>query len=200
MPKVQIPRERILRTAMDLVIREGNQALTIGRLAKELGCSTQPISWTFGSMEAFREEFAEYVLREFNSREVPHGTGAVQMFAAVGLRYLRAAFDEPNLIHFIRANSQRMVAHGGIGTVFDPQVHETLVKTLSQSLGITAADAAHFIQTSVIYTQGLVSLIVDGTIHIDYADAVHRLETIGIQCLVLAGVPEETAAQQVRLI
>ena len=126
MPKVQIPRERILRTAMDLVIREGNQALTIGRLAKELGCSTQPISWTFGSMEAFREEFAEYVLREFNSREVPHGTGAVQMFAAVGLRYLRAAFDEPNLIHFIRANSQRMVAHGGIGTVFDPQVHEKL--------------------------------------------------------------------------
>lgn len=200
MPKVQIPRERILRTAMDLVIREGNQALTIGRLAKELGCSTQPISWTFGSMEAFREEFAEYVLREFNSREVPHGTGAVQMFAAVGLRYLRAAFDEPNLIHFIRANSQRMVAHGGIGTVFDPQVHEKLVKTLSQSLGITAADAAHFIQTSVIYTQGLVSLIVDGTIHIDYADAVHHLETIGIQCLVLAGVPEETAAQQVRLI
>ena len=185
---------------MDLVIREGNQALTIGRLAKELGCSTQPISWTFGSMEAFREEFAEYVLREFNSREVPHGTGAVQMFAAVGLRYLRAAFDEPNLIHFIRANSQRMVAHGGIGTVFDPQVHEKLVKTLSQSLGITAADAAHFIQTSVIYTQGLVSLIVDGTIHIDYADAVHHLETIGIQCLVLAGVPEETAAQQVRLI
>ena len=200
MPKVQIPRERILRAAMDLVIREGNQALTIGRLAKELGCSTQPISWTFGSMEAFREEFAEYVLREFNSREVPHGTGAVQMFAAVGLRYLRAAFDEPNLIHFIRANSQRMVAHGGIGTVFDPQVHEKLVKTLSQSLGITAADAAHFIQTSVIYTQGLVSLIVDGTIHIDYADAVHHLETIGIQCLVLAGVPEETAAQQVRLI
>lgn len=200
MPKVQVPRERILRAAMDLVIREGNQALTIGRLAKELGCSTQPISWTFGSMEAFREEFAEYVLREFNSREVPHGTGAVQMFASVGLRYLRAAFDEPNLIHFIRANSQRMVAHGGIGTIFDPQVHEKLVKTLSQALGITEADAAHFIQTSVIYTQGLVSLIVDGTIHIDFPEAVHRLEKIGIQCLILAGVPEETAAQQVRLI
>ena len=200
MPKVQVPRERILRAAMDLVIREGNQALTIGRLAKELGCSTQPISWTFGSMEAFREEFAEYVLREFNSREVPHGTGAVQMFASVGLRYLRAAFDEPNLIHFIRVNSQRMVAHGGIGTIFDPRVHEKLVKTLSQALGIAEADAAHFIQTSVIYTQGLVSLIVDGAIHIDFPEAVHRLEKIGIQCLILAGVPEETAAQQVQLI
>ena len=151
-------------------------------------------------MEAFREEFAGYVLREFNSREVPHGTGAVQMFAAVGLRYLRAAFDEPNLIHFIRANSQRMVAHGGIGTVFVPQVHEKLVKTLSQSLGITEADAAHFIQTSVIYTQGLVSLIVDGTITVTLEEAIDMVQEVGIIYLVYQGIPREKAQDTCRLL
>ena len=47
-PKIQIPKEKILRTGLDLVIREGYEVINIKRLAQEIGCSTQPISWSFG--------------------------------------------------------------------------------------------------------------------------------------------------------
>lgn len=43
-PKTQIPKEMILKTGLDLVIREGYEVINIKRLAKEIGCSTQPIS------------------------------------------------------------------------------------------------------------------------------------------------------------
>ena len=46
-PKIQ--KEVILKTAMDLLIREGNGAINIKTVAKELGYSTQPISRQFGS-------------------------------------------------------------------------------------------------------------------------------------------------------
>ena len=49
-PKTQIPKEKILRTGLDLVIREGYEVINIKRLAQEIGCSTQPISWSFGNI------------------------------------------------------------------------------------------------------------------------------------------------------
>ncbi|MDY4839983.1 MAG: TetR family transcriptional regulator, partial [Lachnospiraceae bacterium] len=41
-PRVQIPKEKILETALQLLIRDGYEAITIKAVAKELGTSTQP--------------------------------------------------------------------------------------------------------------------------------------------------------------
>ena len=72
-PKTQIPKEKILRTGLDLVIREGYEVINIKRLAQEIGCSTQPISWSFGNMETFREELFRYALNYMNSKMRSNG-------------------------------------------------------------------------------------------------------------------------------
>ena len=200
MPKVQVPRERILQTALQLLIREGEGAVTISRLARELGCSTQPISWTFGSMEHFREEFAQYVLDYLNSRQDAQGKNPVQFFGAVGVRYLQAALEEPNLIHFVRNNSRNFVSHGGIGTVFDKVKNEQLRCSLSDFLGISEDAAAEFMQISITYTQGLVSLIVDGTITVTLEQAIDMVQEVGIIYLVYQGIPREKAQDTCRLL
>ncbi len=195
-PKVQIPREQILDTALQLVIREGPDAVNIKRVARELGCSTQPISWTFGNMDGFRNELAAHALRYFNEKVSDNtGTGKnpVSGFAVVGESYLQVAFNEPNLIHFVRANSKRIVAKGGLGFVFDPEKSRNLRMALENYLGISSEYAAGFLQTVVVYTQGLVSMIVDGTIHITYDDAVSMMREAGIVYLIYAGVPAEKA-------
>ena len=199
LPKTQVPKEKILTAARALLIREGNEAVTIGRLAEELGCSTQPISRTFGNMENFREEFAEFVLRDLNSRNETEGKNPVQRFALVGLRYLKTAFEEPNLIYFVRANSRKFIAHGGIGTVFDKEKNQQLRQMLSAYLGVDEQVAFDFMQTAITYTQGLVSMVIDGTIDISLSEAIHRLEYIGIIYLVYAGVPREKAEELCRL-
>lgn len=64
----KIPKEKILQTALNLIIRDGYDAVNIKTVAKELGCSTQPVSWHFGNMEGFRKALAEYALNYANSK------------------------------------------------------------------------------------------------------------------------------------
>ena len=46
----------MLQAALKLVAKNGYAALNIKAVAKELGCSTAPISWQFGGMDGLREE------------------------------------------------------------------------------------------------------------------------------------------------
>ena len=199
LPKIQVPRERILQTALQLLIQEGYSAVTIGRLARELGCSTQPISWTFGNMDSFREEFAQYVLDYINLRPDIQGENPVKVFGSVGVRYLQAALEEPNLIHFVRNNSRKFVSHGGIGSVFDREINKQLRCALSGFLGISEDAAAEFMQISITYTQGLVSLIVDGTITVTLEEAIARVQEMGMIYLVYQGIPVKKARDACRL-
>lgn len=193
-PKTQIPKEMILKTGLDLVIREGYEVINIKRLAKELGCSTQPISWSFGNMEAFREELFQYSLNYVNSKMIPNGNNPVAAFFSVGETYLNMSFDEPNLIRYLRTDSKGLVNLGGIGAVFDEEKNKSLREALGRVVGFSEEKAREFMNTVVIYTQGLVTFIIDGTITISREEAVHMLENVGVMHMVYAGIPFERAS------
>lgn len=193
-PKTQIPKEKILDTALQLVIREGYEVINIKRLAKELGCSTQPISWSFGNMEAFREELFRYALNYMNSKMRPNGINPVAALFSVGETYVNMAFDEPNLIRYLRKDSQGLVNLGGIGAVFDEEKNKSLREALSRVVGISEEKAREFMNTVVIYTQGLVTFIIDGTITVSREEAMGMLEGVGVMHLVYAGIPYERAS------
>ena len=50
----RIKKEDMLQAALELVSRDGYAALNIKAVARELGCSTAPISWQFGGMDGLR--------------------------------------------------------------------------------------------------------------------------------------------------
>ena len=50
----KIKKEDMLQAALELVSRDGYAALNIKAVARELGCSTAPISWQFGGMDCVR--------------------------------------------------------------------------------------------------------------------------------------------------
>ena len=193
-PKTQIPKEKILDTALQLVIREGYEVINIKRLAKELGCSTQPISWSFGNMEAVREELFRYALNYMNSKMRPNGTNPVAALFSVGETYVNMAFDEPNLIRYLRKDSKGLVNLGGIGAVFDEEKNKSLREALSRVVGISEEKVREFMNTVVIYTQGLVTFIIDGTITVSREEAMRMLEGVGVMHLVYAGIPYERAS------
>lgn len=193
-PKTQIPKEKILDTALQLVIREGYEVINIKRLAKELGCSTQPISWSFGNMEAFRGELFRYALNYMNSKMRPNGTNPVAALFSVGETYVNMAFDEPNLIRYLRKDSKGLVNLGGIGAVFDEEKNKSLREALSRVVGISDEKVREFMDTVVIYTQGLVTFIIDGTITVSREEAMRMLEGVGVMHLVYAGIPYERAS------
>ncbi|MBP3368131.1 MAG: TetR/AcrR family transcriptional regulator, partial [Clostridia bacterium] len=58
-PKVKITKEDIVKTALELVRAEGEEALNARSIAAALGCSTQPIFSNFETMDELREAGAE---------------------------------------------------------------------------------------------------------------------------------------------
>ena len=192
-PKVQIPKEKILQTALKLIISEGYEAVNIKRLAKELGCSTQPVSWTFGNMGNFRKELFEYALHYMNEKMKPGGKNPVAGFAVVGETYVNMAYDEPNLIRYLRMDTKGLVALGGIGAVFDENKNRYLKEALKEALNISEELVTGFITTVIVYTQGLVTLIIDKTVDYSREHAIHMLRNAGIIYMIYAGVPKEKA-------
>ena len=55
-------------------------------------------------------------------------------------------------------------------------------------------------QISITYTQGLVSLIVDGTITVTLEEAIARGQEVGMIYLVYQGIPRERAIEACRLL
>ena len=54
-PKVKITKEDIIKTAIELVRREGTGALNARAIAAALSCSTQPIFSNFETMDELQK-------------------------------------------------------------------------------------------------------------------------------------------------
>ena len=191
-PKIQIPKEKILDTALELVIREGHQSATIKRLASELGCSTQPISWTFGSMENFRGELVLHGLEWVRARMCPAGDNPLRRFIRSGRIYLDIAFDAPNLLRFLHASRSRTKVRSVLDA--SPEGLKSLASALAEDAGISRERAMVFFTSMVIYIQGLVSILLDGNTGYSRDTARSLLREQGIACLVYAGIEMERAS------
>lgn len=193
MARPQIPKEQILDAGLQLIIKEGHEKLSISAVGKEMNRSTKLISWMFGSMENYRSELAEYALQYFNSRLVPDGDNPVKGFASVGITYVELAYEAPNLLRFIHANSSKIASKGGLGFVFDEEKNVHLKEALMHFTGMDEKHTLMFMTTVVTFSQGIVSFILDGTISYEKDVAKRMLIDCGIVQMVYGGVPEEKA-------
>ncbi len=73
----KIPKETILKHALEMLIQDGYSSINIKTLAKKIGCSTQPISWHFGNMENFRSALTEYALHYANEKMLSASEGSI---------------------------------------------------------------------------------------------------------------------------
>ena len=95
-PKIMITRQQVLDAAFELVRREGLAALSARRVARQLGCSTQPVYRAYRSMEQLRVEVlrrAEAVARSYLAGDRTDE----RPFLQIGLGSLRFAQQEPQL-------------------------------------------------------------------------------------------------------
>ena len=100
-PKIVTTRDGIAQAAFEIVRMEGHEALTVRRIARHLGCSTQPVLYHFQSIDEIRQ--AAYGLaEEFRTRYITelHGDYPHPMLE-VGMRYLRFEHDEAHLFRFL---------------------------------------------------------------------------------------------------
>ena len=101
-PKVKIPKEDILQTALALVRQHGEDTINARAIAAALGCSTQPVFSNFATMQELQEATlaAAYdIYLAFLQKEAE--SGRYPQYKAFGMAYIRFAREETELFRFL---------------------------------------------------------------------------------------------------
>ena len=99
-PKLKITEKMILDTAFSIVRMEGEEKLTVRRIAEKPGCSTQPVLYHFRSAEEIRSSV-------YGMADVYHSSFLKERqedcdhpLLSIGLHYIRFAVKETELFRF----------------------------------------------------------------------------------------------------
>ena len=101
-PKVKITKEDIINTALELVRKNGVDAINARSIAAALNCSTQPVFSNFRTMDELCEAVivASYeIYQSFLFREAE--SGKYPQYKSFGMAYIRFAKEEKELFKLL---------------------------------------------------------------------------------------------------
>ena len=99
-PKVRITRQMVIDAAFKVVRAEGVENLNVRRVAKELSCSTQPVLYSFATVEELRKEV--YAAADaFHTAYIMPDESAQNPLLALGQNYIRFGQEERHLFRFL---------------------------------------------------------------------------------------------------
>ncbi len=107
-PKIKITKEEIVRSALELVRRNGTDTINARTIAAELNCSTQPIFSNFATMDELQQEV---ILAAYNhylgfiTNEVE--SGRYPQYKSFGMAYVRFAKEEKQLFKLLFMRDRR---------------------------------------------------------------------------------------------
>ena len=185
--KVRITKEKILEAALGLLIREGYDSVNINNIARELNCSTQPISWHFGNMEGLRKALVQAALEDINKRMVSEANNCINAFWNVGCAYINLAFDEPNLFRFIYMGESKLYDRGNVDSILTDKGNRALIEDMARYLNISIQVAGKLVQRMIIYVHGFVSLVVAGVFTSTKEEAYSLMYEFGKDLLLHSG-------------
>ena len=175
-PKIQ--KEVILKTAFELLLREGYTSINIKTVATELGCSTQPISRQFGSMEGFRKELLAYCieqLKSFFSVKGPHVSDTV---SGIAKGYISLAFDFPNLYKYLYMMEHEEEKMGTLLNVLRSDNYEKVVTMLEAEYGMSEKHAKEYINNLNYYVHGIASYVAVGYADVTKKECMDRVQRV----------------------
>lgn len=158
--KIQISKEVILDAAFKMLLRDGYTAINITRLAKEIGCSTQPIAWHFGNMEGLREELLEYSLSFLKDKFVIDGEHIAGILEGIAFRYIELAFDYPNLYKYLYMSEQDGEKMAAVERNLRAANQDRVLRMLESEHGLSADKAAKYLMNLQLYVHGIASFAV----------------------------------------
>ncbi len=184
--KTKITREMILDAAYELLEESGIGAVAIKPIAAKLDCSTQPVSWQFGSMTELRKELYHYAANKLYGglEEEMQGKDAIEAFFISGVRYLSNACDHPNVFRFINVDDPLDTIgerpHGDT-SIFSLQFDEEAVKIFSEQYRISPELIGEMVRDTVIYTHGLALMMMFDNYKLPKEEACRMMYNMGIK-------------------
>ena len=176
-PKIKINKEKIIDAALELVRREGADALNARGIARELGCSTQPIFSNFSGMGELKlatvaraeELYTGYIEREIASGEFPP-------YKASGMAYIRFAKEERELFALLYMRDRSGEEEE------DSPLFDRMTGVVRTNTGLGEEDARLFHLEMWAYVHGIAAMLATGFLELD-RELISRMLTDSYQGL-----------------
>ena len=172
-PKTRITKEMILDAAFSLTREAGIEAVSARTVAQRLGCSTQPIMYSFETIEALRnavyqkaEEYQTNFILAPNDSEMP--------MLSIGMGYVRFAAEEPQLFRLLFQSNH--FSQQTLDDVLEDASVQSLIDALMQLYGLSRAEAKDAFAARFLMVHGMASMLANNAMVYDEATVRRLLE------------------------
>ncbi len=196
--KAKIDKQMILEAAYELLDEGGIEAVAIKSIAAKLNCSTQPVSWHFGSMTELKKALYFFAVEKSFS-ELPskmENKPAFEAFFISGVHYLSLACEHPNVFRFINIDStEKTIGERitGPGSIFENQFDKESYEIIAREYDVPEEKLRSAVRDVVIYTHGLAAMMLFDDFKLPKEQALKMVYNMGVQIMGAVGIkpPEE---------
>ena len=183
----------ILQAAYELLDESGIGAVAIKTIAARLGCSTQPVSWQFGSMTELKKELYAYSVNMLygSLEDEMKGKDAIDAFFLSGIRYISGACDHPNVFKFVNVDDHMATIGeriGGDASIFSMQFDDEAARKFESEYDIAPEKIDRMVRDTVIYTHGLAVMMMFDNYRLPKEEACKMILDTGIMFIRTLGV------------
>ena len=174
-PKVKITKKMVEDASFEVVRANGHENLNARTISEYLGCSTQPVLYTFKTVDEIREAAYEMADRYHTEYISPKETDADPMLA-LGLNYVRFGHEEKNLFRFLFQTDK----FGGkdIGTLMSDPGLSGIMEVMAVGLKVNTEQARDMFLTFFCVAHGMASLLANNSMEYDEGHCKKMLENV----------------------
>lgn len=161
--------------SIEVIRRNGHENLNARTIAEYLGCSTQPVLYSFKTVDEIRE--AAYVIAdEYHTACImPKETDENPMLA-LGLNYVKFGYEEKNLFRFL-FQTDKFGGKDISGLLSDPALSDIIV-VMSKGLETTTDEAREMFLTFFCIAHGMAGLLANNSMIYDEEQCKKMLKNV----------------------
>ncbi len=160
MPAIRkISKEDIVNASVEIIRKEGLQNLNARKVAKQLGCSTQPIFYIYSNMDEMKNDALIEISKIFDTAMLKSNYDK-PVYKDIGRNYIKFAKDEPILFKLLlnsEINEEALCFIDLTGS--SERIHETI----SNQTGLSKEEAKRFHLKMWLYVNGIANLVANNT-------------------------------------
>lgn len=175
-PKVQ--KETILAVAYEMLLKQGYASINIKTVAEKLGCSTQPISRQFGSMDGFRKELLTYCLEQMKQFFEMTSERVSDIVSGIAKTYIGIAFEFPNLYKYLYMKEHEEEKMSMLIETLRSEKHGKIIRMLTEEYQMPEAYAKEYLNNLNFYVHGVASYVAVGFVNYSKQEVMDRVQRV----------------------
>ncbi len=174
-PKVKVTKEMVANASFEIIRESGHENLNARTIAEYLGCSTQPVLYSFKTVDEIREAAYE-IADDFHTAFISPKETDENPMLALGLNYVRFGHEEKNLFRFL-FQTDKFGGKDVTTLMSDPGLSEIL-NIMAAGLEVDVEQAREMFLSFFCVAHGMASLLANNSMEYDEGQCRKMLENV----------------------